>query len=71
LTTRRHAVWFHSTWLLFSPEHDQRGCSFIDQDIIHLINDGVMVSALGFLVGVGVPGCPAGNRSRIRCSFHM
>ena len=47
---------------------DERRARFIDQDRVHLVDDGVVVRALHPLLQPRPPCCRAGSRSRTRCS---
>ncbi len=41
---------YHSTLPGSRTGDDQRGAGFVDQDVIHLVHDGVMVAALDFVL---------------------
>ena len=46
---------------------DQRRAGLVDQDVVDLVDDGVVEVALDALLGGGRPCCRAGSRSRTRC----
>ena len=57
------------TFLGFARD-DQRRAGLVDEDVVDLIDDGVVQFALGQPIQICAPCCRAGSQSQTRCWCH-